>query len=141
MSMDYIFFDQALCERFLHFVSERGVPGEAREDEVAGYVVRLPEDIDEALSDAIEDEYDALMVEQMVLAESDESWGTRQVMGVEVDRADGSRSMVRIEGSLGRRLSEHFSPEEVHELVSAIAHSLDNPVEGPLCKSLPPREK
>ena len=30
---------------------------------------------------------------------------------------------------VGRRLSEHFSPEEVHELVSAIAHSLDNPVE------------
>lgn len=136
MSIEFIFFNEALSERFLQFASQRGVAGEVRHDEMDGYVVRLPEGMDEALEEAIEDEYDALMHEQMVLAESDESWGTRQVMGIEVSRADGSRSVVRIEGAIGRRLSEHFTPEEIHELVSAIARSLDNPVEGPLCKKV-----
>lgn len=136
MSIEFIFFNEALSERFLQFASQRGIAGEVRHDEMDGYVVRLPEGMDDALEEAIEDEYDALMHEQMVLAENDESWGTRQVMGIEVSRADGSRSVVRIEGAIGRRLSEHFSPEEIHELVSAIARSLDNPVEGPLCKKV-----
>lgn len=120
----------------MQFVAGQGIAGEIRHDEMDGYVVRVPEDIDETLADAIEDEYDALMREQMVLAENDESWGTRQVMGVEITRADGTRSLVRIEGAIGRRLSEQFTPEEIHELVSAIAKSVENPVEGPLCRSL-----
>jgi hypothetical protein len=134
MSIEYIFFNQALSERFLQFVAERGLAGEMRHDAMDGYVVCLPEGLDDALEDAIEDEYDALMREQMVLAETEEGWGTRQVMGVEITRADGSRGVVRIEGVIGRRLSEHFTPEEIHELVAAIVHSLENPDSGPLCK-------
>lgn len=134
MSIEYIFFDQSLSERFLQFAAERGVAGEVRHDAMDGYVVRLPEGFGDELEDEIEDEYDALMREQMVLAENDESWGTRQVMGVEIARADGSRRVVRIEGAIGRKLSEHFTPEEIHELVAAIVGSIENPVDGPLCK-------
>lgn len=134
MSIEYIFFNEALIERFLRFVAGQGVAGEVRHDEMDGYVVRLPEGFGDEVEDAIEDEYDALMREQMLLAETEEGWDTHQVMGVEITRADGSRSTVRIEGAIGRRLSEHFTPEEILELVSAIAGSLENPVEGPLCK-------
>jgi hypothetical protein len=56
------------------------------------------------------------------------------VMGVEIKLADGRSCMVRIDGPIGRRLSEHFSPEEIHGLVSAIAQSIENPAEGPLCR-------
>lgn len=134
MSIEYIFFNEALSERFLQFVAGQGVAGEVRHDEMDGYVVRLPEGFGDEVEDAIEDEYDALMREQMLLAETEEGWDTHQVMGVEITRADGSCSTVRIEGAIGRRLSEHFTPEEILELVSAIASSLENPVEGPLCK-------
>lgn len=134
MSIEFVFFNQALGERFMQFVAERGIAGEMRQDAMDGYVVRLPEDIGDALEDAIENEYDVLMREQMLLAESEEGWGTRQVLGVEIVRADGSRRVVRIEGAIGRRLSEHFTPEEIHELVAAIAYSLEHPIDGPLCK-------
>lgn len=134
MSIEYIFFNEALHERFVKFVAECGIGSDVRYDEMDGYVVRLPEGMDEEIEDAIEDEYDALMREQMVLAETEEGWGTRQVMGVEIVRADGSRGMVRIEGAIGRKLTEHFSPEEIHELVATIVQSIENPIEGPLCK-------
>jgi len=136
MSIEYIFFNEALGKRFVQFVAEQGISGQMRQDEMDAFVVRLPEDLDEELSDAIEDEYDVLMREQMVLAETEEGWATRQVMGVDITRADGSRGVVRIEGAIGRRLSEHFTPEEIHELVSAIAESLENPVDGPLCRKV-----
>lgn len=134
MSIEYIFFNEALHERFVKFVAERGIASEVRFDEMDGYVVRLPEGMAEEIEDAIEDEYDVLMREQMVMAETEEGWGTRQVIGVEITRADGSHGMVRIEGAIGRKLTEHFAPEEIHELVAAIVQSLENPVAGPLCK-------
>jgi hypothetical protein len=134
MSVEYIFFNEALRDRFVQFAQDRGVAGETREDEMDGFVVRLPEDVADAVSDAIEDEYEALMNEQRILAESEEGWATRQVLGVTVTLADGRPCNVRIEGPISRRLSEHFTPEEIHTLVTAIAHSIENPVDGPLCR-------
>jgi hypothetical protein len=134
MSVEYVFFNEGLRDRFVEFVATKGIASHVRNDEVEGFVVRLPEEVDEATSDAIEDEYDALMHEQIMLAETDENWATRQVMGVEVRLANGESCMVRIDGAIGRRLSEHFSPEEIHDLVSAIAQSIENPAAGPLCR-------
>ncbi len=134
MSIEYVFFDAALRDRFVAFVAARGLAAGARENEIDGFLVELPEDIPDDLSDAIEAEYDALMKEQMVRAETDEDWATRQVMGVGVTLANGESRMVRIEGAMGRRLSEHFTPEEIHELVTAIAQSIENPLDGPLCR-------
>ncbi len=134
MSIDYAFFNEALRDRFVQFVVAKGIAAETWPDAVEGYVVRLPEEIDDAVFDAIEDEYDALTREQMLLAEADPAWSTRQVMGVEIALSDGRRCMVRIDGAIGRRLSEHFSPEEIQALVAEIAHSIENPATGPLCK-------
>ncbi len=134
MSIEYIFFNEALCNRFVDFISARGIESEARQDEIDGFVVELPEDIDDVLSDTIEAEYDALMKEQMALAEEDEEWATRQVMGVTVTLSDGESRDIRIQGAIGRKLTERFTPEEIHELVTAVAESVINPVEGPLCR-------
>ncbi len=133
MSFEYVFFNEGLRDRFVDFVSEKGIASQMRPDEVEGFVVRLPEEMTDEVSDAIEDQYDALMREQMVLAEADASWATRQVMGVEITLASGRRCLVRIEGAMGRRLSEHFAPHEIHELVATIARSVENPVDGPVC--------
>ncbi len=134
MSIEYVFFNETLHQRFLTFVAAKGLAADARHDEIDGFIVTLPEDIDDELSDAIEAEYDALMREQMILAEADEEWATRQVMGVTVTLSDGESRDVRIHGAIGRKLTEHFTPEEIHELVTQIAESVVNPVDGPLCR-------
>ena len=47
---------------------------------------------------------------------------------------DGQPCLVRLPAVYGRRLVELFTFEEIHALVTLIAHNAINPVEGPLCR-------
>ncbi|MEP7181784.1 MAG: hypothetical protein ABI886_06335 [Betaproteobacteria bacterium] len=134
MSTDYSLFDEAMRDRFVEFVSATGVASEIRQDPMGGFVVALPEDLADAVLERIEAEYATLMNEQMVDAESKEGWVTHRVAGVTVTLADGRPCVVRLSGAIARRLFEHFTPEEVTALVSAIVQSVDNPVDAPLCR-------
>ena len=99
-----------------------------------GFVVELLTELDDAMLEALETEYEALMQEQMLRAEDRPDWGTHQVVSLNITRADGSTATVRLPPAVARPLMENFSAEEAHALVSAIAHSLENPVDGPLCR-------
>jgi hypothetical protein len=132
--IEYIFFDADLRDRFMQAVSDRGLPCDTRDDAMEGFVVALQTEIDEPTLDAIEEEYEALMNEQMVRAESRPDWVSHRVAGVPITLSDGSPCTVRLEPVVARKLLENFSTEDVREIVTAIAHSLENPIDGPLCK-------
>lgn len=131
---EYIFFDADLRDRFMQALSERALACQTRADAMEGFVVSLPVEPDEDTLDAIEEEYETLMEEQMLRAESRPEWVSHQVAGVQITRSDGSPAVVRLPASIARGLLENFSTDEIHALVTAIAHSLDHPVDGPLCK-------
>jgi len=131
---EYIFFDADLRDRFLQHLSTRTLAWQSRADTMEGFLVVLPEDPDDDTLDAIEQEYGTLMDEQMLRAESRPDWVSHQVAGVQITRSDGSPAVVRLPASIARGLLENFTTDEIHALVTAIAHSLDNPVNGPLCK-------
>ncbi len=137
MGNDYIFFDEALRDRFVQFAAARAIGCRCRQDTMEGLIVELPDELDEEASAAIDAQYQALMDEQMVLAESTQGWVSQRSAGVPITRADGSSCVVRLPAEIARPLLEHFTPEQVHALVLAIAHSLDNPGDGPLCGRLP----
>lgn len=137
MAVEYMFFDEALRDRFVAFAAARGIAGMVREDEIDGYVVALPDGMDDALEDAIETEYDAIMDEQMLRAESDAELVSHVAAGTTVTLADGSTRMIRIPPPIARRLFAHFTSGEIHEIVTAIAHSIENPVDGPICRKPP----
>jgi hypothetical protein len=134
MSNDYILFDALLCRRFEKFIADRGLKGEVRPDPIEGFVVTLRDDLPDDVEQAIEDEYDALMTEQAGLIEAAGDSGERTLMRVVATLADGSSRLVQLPAAQARRLFEHFSVEEIHDLVSAIVQSAMNPVEGPMCK-------
>ncbi|HCY16643.1 MAG: hypothetical protein A2Z93_14870 [Curvibacter sp. GWA2_64_110] len=134
MATEYIFFDADLRERFVQAVAARALACQVQEDAMEGFVVRIPDDPADEVLEAIEAEYEALMNEQMLRAEARPDWVSHQVAGVRFTRADGSAGMVRLPAAVARPLMERFSAEEAHALVSAIAHSLENPVDGPLCR-------
>lgn len=137
MDSEYMFFDEALRDRFVAFATARGIPSTVRKDEIAGFVVALPDGLDDALEDAVEAEYESIMDEQMLRAESDEGLVSHAVAGVTVTLTDGTTRAVRIPPPIARRLFEHFTAEEVHEIATAIAQSLENPIDGPLCRKPP----
>jgi hypothetical protein len=134
MGFEYMFFDEALRDRFVAFASARGIASTVRQDEIAGFVVELPDGLDDELQNAFEAEYDSIMDEQMLLAESDEELVSHHVAGVTVTLADGTTRAVRIPPPIARRLFEHFTSGEIHEIVTAIAQSIENPIDGPLCR-------
>lgn len=130
---EYMFFDESLRDRFVGFVAARGIDSAVRKDKIAGFVVELPDGLDDALQEAIDDEYDSIMDEQMQLAESDENMVSHHAAGITVTLADGTTRAIRIPPSVARRLLAHFTPDEIHEIASAIAQSVENPIDGPLC--------
>jgi hypothetical protein len=134
MGFEYMFFDEALRDRFVAFASARGIASTVRKDRMEGYVVELPDGLADELQDAVEDEYESIMDEQMLLAESDAELVSHHVAGVTVTLTDGTTRTVRIPPPIARRLFEHFTPEEVHEIATAIAQSVENPIDGPLCR-------
>jgi len=134
MGFEYMFFNEALRDRFLIFVSGHGIAGTSRQDEIAGYVVKLPDGLDDELQETVEAEYDSIMAEQMLLAESDAELVSHHVVGINVTLADGTTRAVRVPPHIARRLFEHFTPDEVHEIATAIAQSVENPVDEPLCR-------
>ena len=137
MGFEYMFFDDALRDRFVAFASARGIPSTVRQDVIAGFVVDLPDGLADELQDALEVEYDSIMDEQRLLAESDAELVSHHAAGVTVTLADGTTRAIRLPPPIARRLLEHFTPEEVHEIATAIAQGIDNPVDGPLCRKPP----
>lgn len=134
MATEYIFFDADLRERFVQAVAARALACQVRADEMEGFVVRIADEADDDVLNVLEAEYEALMNEQMLRAEARPDWVSHQVAGVRFTRADGSAGTVRLPAAVARPLMERFTAEEAHALVSAIAHSLENPVDGPLCR-------
>lgn len=137
MAVEYMFFDEALRDRFVAFAATHGIAGTVREDEIDGFVVALPDGMDDALEDALEAEYDAIMDEQMLRAESDTELVSHAVAGTTVTLTDGSTRTVRIPPPIARRLFEHFTSGEIHEIVTAIAQSVEHPIDGPICRKPP----
>jgi hypothetical protein len=128
-----MFFDAPLRDRFIQFAEARGLAASWRPDAIAGFVVDLADNLDDGLADALEDEYDALMSEQMDMVNADDDADALDLMGVTVKLPDGSERLVRVPASLARRLLQTFDPEEVHQLVEAIAAGIANADSGPIC--------
>lgn len=137
MAFEYMFFNEVLRDRFVAFASARGISSSVREDTMEGFVVELPDGLADDLQDAFEDEYESLMDEQMLLAESDSELVSHHVAGITATLSDGTDRLVRVPPAIARRLFEHFTPEEIHEIATAIAQSLENPIDGPLCRRAP----
>ena len=137
MNFEYIFFDEGLRDRFVAFASGHGITSTIRKDEIAGFVVTLPGEFADELQDALEAEYESIMDEQMLLAESDEELVSHHAVGTTVTLTDGTTRTVRIPPPIARRLLEHFTSGEIHEIVTAIAQSVENPIDGPICRKPP----
>lgn len=137
MGFEYMFFNEALRDRFMAFVSGHGIASTMRQDTIAGFVVELPDGLADDLQDTVDDEYDSIMNEQMLLAEADEELVSHHAFGVTVTLEDGTTRAVRIPPAVARRLLEHFTPDEVHEIATAIVQSAENPIDGPICHKPP----
>jgi hypothetical protein len=136
VGFEYIFFDASLANALASFATALGVPAQVRPDTMGGWVVQVPEDMPAAAEDAIEHEYDRLMLQQREVLDAADGADAHDVLGVQVTLPGGDNCLVRIPPDLGRRLVTEFNFEEVHQLVSLIAAQVLQPPDGPLCRKI-----
>lgn len=132
--MDYSFFDDALQARFTSKLDQLGIAWTVDVDPMGGTCVTTADDVDDEISDQVEEFYDALLDEQAQLAEKNEEWVKRRVAGVQVSLPNGELRTIALDSQTSNRLLENFTAEEVQQLVQAIADALSRDYYGPLCK-------
>lgn len=131
--LEYIFFDEGLRRRFVEFARSRGASCQESGDGM-GLVAAVAEDLTEEADAALEQFYDQLQEEQAALTDRSEGGLKKHGAGVEVTLGDGRPCLVRLSPEMANRLLACFSPQELHELVSAIARSVETPSAGPVCR-------
>lgn len=131
---DYIFHYSESRARFIRFLEAHRVPYQNRDDAL-GLIVAIPEDLDDPMVDAIERCYESLLQEQESRSQAlDDDPSGKTVTALTVQLAGGETVYARIPEEMMRRLLSVLRPEEIGQLVEAIASAVKNPDARPLCQ-------
>ncbi len=138
--LEYVFFDEPSFRAFVAFVETRGVAAEHSVESAAEsyFEVRVPEEIDDGLMEAVEEEYDRLMDESRealdeALGESTENYNAA---GVVLNLKDGTSAYAKVDTKLLSKIMQVLTPEELAEVVHAIVDAVENPDERSLCQRM-----
>lgn len=131
--MEYIFFNDSISRRFAEFAQALGIPCQEKSDPM-GLIVAVPEDLDDLIANRLETYYAMLLDDQAELVEADEP-DLKHLAGISIALADGRPCTIRIEPAMMGRLMGCLSIDEIHQLATTIARSVENPDDRPLCHS------
>jgi hypothetical protein len=136
LTVEYIFFHLEPCERFKRFLRERNievVDEVADETDIEGRVIHIADNLDDALSDEVEEFYDQMMeLNELLLANDGED--DMQQVGLAVTLGDGRSVLASVNPDVLNRVLTVISHQELGELVDAISDAVENPDDRPLCK-------
>ncbi|MCW8899825.1 MAG: hypothetical protein OQK75_06680 [Gammaproteobacteria bacterium] len=135
--LDYILFNENLFQLFIDWLKAKNVAYEVNIDE-DNYVIKVSENLDEDLLDDIDEKYDELMDmnQDLINDEEKESNDGYNMAGVIVTLKDGSVSYADIDSKLLSRVISVISPEELGQIVTAIADAVENPQPKTYCQRM-----
>ncbi|HID49543.1 MAG TPA: hypothetical protein EYP40_08035 [Chromatiales bacterium] len=133
---EYIFFADEPRDRFIAHLEEKGVAIELA-DKGEERLVKIDEDIDDALLEDIDDFYDAMMEWNEALVAEAEGEAHRHAAGITITLKDGSSVQVAVEPAFLNRLLSAISIEELGQFVHRIADAVENPDDTPFCQKVP----
>jgi hypothetical protein len=131
--LEYIFFDERPWRLFIDFLESLGLEPEASVGD-EGWLVGLPEDLDDELDAKIEAYYDQMLEMNESLVAESEGESHLHTAGINLTLADGRVVQAALDPRLMQRLLTAISPEELGELVNVIVDAVENPDERPLCQ-------
>ena len=137
--LDFIFFHQQPMKQFQTFLDARKVPYESdiefqKSIGEAGFTVSISDDYELDFIAEIEAYYDEMMDLNEELVSAEEGDAEIKNAGISVNLSDGSVVLADVNPDLIYKLSTALTPDEIMELVSAIADAVENPDSRPLCK-------
>ena len=139
--LDFIFFHETPLKKFQGFLDGEEIAYENDTEfqasvEETGFTVSISDDYELDVIDKVEDYYDEMMDlnAQLISIEAEEDEGEIENAGISVNLADGSTVLADVDANLIYKLSAALTPEEILELINAIASAVENPDNRPLCK-------
>ena len=137
--LDYICFDELFTQEFIAYLEERGVSYQCREDDM-GTIVAIPDDLDEALDDDIDERFEALERAYERRLKKELMEGEKNISAISVNLANGETCYVPIQEEMMNRLMSVLSPQEIGDLVDAIVSVVEDPDTRPICHHNPADE-
>jgi hypothetical protein len=131
--LEYIFFDERPWRRFIDYLKSLDLEPQATSDD-QGWLVALPEDLDDELDEKIEAFYDQMLEMNESLVAQEEGQAQVHTAGVNLTLANGRVVQAAVDPKLMQRLLSVITPEELGELVNLIVDAVENPDERPLCQ-------
>lgn len=132
--LEYLFFDEQIRSKFFDYLVAQGVA--AGKSDEQGYIVEVPEELDDALGDQIDLYYEQLLQETAELMEEGEDALEKNVAGVTFQLANGDPCTVRLDPDMVARMLNCISMEELRDMVQLIANRIENPDNSPLCHNI-----
>jgi len=134
--LEYVFSNAEPCEQFRAFLGERGVASGIAKGELELIVQVEEANVDDTLADLIDARYDELfeLDQRLYEAELSRASDNYQASGVVVNLKDGRAVYAGVRPDLLGKVMQALSPEELGELVDAIAGAVEDPDERSLCK-------
>ncbi len=139
--LDFIFFHEIPVQKFQHFLDSEKIPYENDTEfqasvEETGFTISISDEYDLKIIEKIEDYYDEMMDlnAELISEGEEEREGEIENAGISVNLADGSTVLADVDPNLIYKLSEALTPNEILELINAIASAVENPDKRALCK-------
>jgi hypothetical protein len=139
--LEYMFFHEKPYQLFKQWLVEKGISPESCKTN-DGFEVSIPEDIDDALGDEVDERYDQLLdMNRDLLAEDGEQGGASfQASAISIQLKDGRTTYADVDSKLMGRIMGVLTPEEFGLVVEAIATAVEEPQEQSYCKRVRDKE-
>lgn len=132
--LDYIFFHEQPMGLFEQFLKEKNIPYEKDEEDDLGKVIAIPEDLDDALGEGIDEYYEELLADSEKLLNDEGGGPEKHVAALTVNLTDGRTAYAPIRPELLNAILTAITPQEMGELVDAIVTAVESPNESSICK-------
>ena len=131
--LEYIFFHQQLASEFSAQLDRLAVEHDSKDDEL-GFVIAIPENLDETILDDMDEFYETLLAKSEDLLTSEETTTEKQAAAISINLSDGRTVQASVSPALMNKLLEAISFDELNELIEAITDAIENPDERPFCQ-------
>ncbi len=132
--LEFVLFHKKPLELFVEFLKAKGIPPQTSEDDGV-FEIKIPDDLDEALLEAIEEKYDDLMNMNQALfyEENPPSEENYRMASILIALRSGQATAAHVPPDLLGQILEVISDAELNQFVAAIVDAVENPDERTYC--------
>lgn len=139
-SMEYLFFDKTLAERFVEecrpYAEKMRIVTEETPSDGDAYSVVIEALLADEVAEAIEQHYDELFFgEQAAQIEGNSNEGAlADACGVQVQLSTGQYTTVAVEPEIMNKILSVLTIDELQQFLAQVAEDIEFPKSGPICK-------